>query len=239
MSVVEQIVEKMSNSLVNFSSHATDALFAILVIFIFFIVGYILAAILSKIVEKIIRASKIEKALTGKEEYIIAGFPITGIITFLLKIFVVFSFLGAAAEIVQLGFITNIIAWFTAYLPRLFEGVIIVLGALVFSDYIGKIIRQSKDIPIVNLTALVVQIFTAYIALVLALPLILPGIDVSILTQAFIWFIGACAIAIGIGLGIALGFGLKEPIAEAAKKHGATFEYLFEEAEKPLGRKKR
>lgn len=236
--LIDQIVQKMGNSLANFSNQTIDALFAILVIFLFFIIGYLIAIVLAKVVEKIIKASNIEKALTGKETFIVAGFPITDIITFLLKIFVVFAFLGAAAEIVKLGFITNIILWITGYLPRLFEGIVVILGALIFSDYVGKIIRQDKEIPIANLSALVVQVFTAYIALVLALPLILPGIDVSILAQAFVWFVAACAVAIGIGFGIAMGFGLKEPIAAAAKKHSKTFDYLFEEAEKPLRRRK-
>jgi hypothetical protein len=238
MGFAEQVYEKISDSLIKFAGQATDAILAILVILIFFAIGFIIAIIIGKIVEKIIKTSKIEKTLTRKEEFVVAGFPITDIVTFLIKVFVIFAFLGAATEIVQLGFITNVIAWITGYLPRLVEGVVVILGALILSDYVVKIIRKSKDIPVVNLTALVVQIFIAYVALVIALPLILPSVDVTILTQAFIWFVGACAIAIGVGLGIAMGLGLREPIAEAAKKHKATFEYLFKEAEKPLRVKK-
>lgn len=238
MALAEQVYEKFTESLTRFAGNAADALLAILVIAIFFLAGYIIAVILAKLVEKIIKTSKIEKTLTGKDSINLAGFELTEIFTFLLKVFVIFAFLGAAAEVVQLGFITNLLASITAYLPKLVEGVIIVIGALVFSDYIAKIIRKNKDIPVVNFTATTVQAFIAYVALVLALPLILPGVDTTILTQAFVWFIGACAIAIGVGLGIALGFGLREPIAKAASKHSSMFDYLFQEAEKPLRRHK-
>jgi len=240
--LLDAITEKMSQSVVTFSGQAADAVMAALVIIFFFLIGYVIAWIVAKIIETAMKELKVEHRLTGGKKLEIAGFSLTHIIVVLVKIFVVLTFLGAATQLVSLWLITDVIRWALIYVPSLIEGIVVIIAALLFGDYLTRIIRQTREIPVTDLTALVVQLFVAYIALVLALPMILPGVNVAILEQAFVWFVTAAAIAIGVGAGIAIGFGLRVPIEQAAKKHPRLFDYFFGEFEKGFvseGKKKR
>ena len=221
------------------ASGGLEIIKAVIVLIVFLIIGYIVAKIVCWLVSGLIRVAKVEDIFKKKGvPFKVAGFTITGIITFLLKLFIILAFLGAATQLMELKILTDVIQAAIIYIPSLVQGVILIMAALIFAHYITLLIRKSKEVPVANLVAVVVQVFIAYIALVMALPLILPGVNVGILTQAFVWFIAAAGIALGIGFGVAVGFGLKDSVAKAAAKHPGMFDYLFGEVERGIKKKK-
>jgi hypothetical protein len=107
----------------------------------------------------------------------------------------------------------------SSYLPMLVQGIIIIMIALLAGDYIGDRIKTSKKVPFANSVALAVDLFIAYNAIVIALPLLLPAADPSLLVWSFLVLLSAVAIALGFGSAIALGLGMKDSVADVAKKH--------------------
>jgi len=227
--LIQEVGTKLTEVLSNFAAGAVNAILAVIVIAIFVVIGLIVALVINKVIVAILDKLDFNKILKSHGFKIkIAGFKIEWIITTLVKLFLTLTFLGAAVEIVELGFLTDIIKALIAYIPSLVQGLAIIIGAILLSEYIVNMIRATHKLAMSTIFASVIQVFIAYIALVLALPLILPGIQTSILETAFELFIGAAAIGIGIGLAIAFGWGFKDAIAASAKKHNKMFDRMFE-----------
>jgi len=242
VSVWDTIVAQLSNSAQTFVQGFVNVIIAILIILVFLVIGYIVAKIISKIINEILKNIKFEKILNkAKIPPKFAGFTATGIILVLAELFIVLAFLGAATDLplVQLGVITEVIKWIIGYIPILIQGLIVLVVAMIFANYVSDIIRKSEKIPLANAIAFIIQLFIGYAALVMAIPLILPNADVGILKSAFEWFIAALAIAFGIGLGIATGFSLRKPIERAAEKRPGMFDYLLGQVEGSIRKTKR
>jgi hypothetical protein len=100
----------------------------------------------------------------------------------------------------------------------LLQGVTILVIALLAVDYVADRLKKASDIPFPKLLALSVKVFVGYTALVVALPLVLPGADVSILKDFFTLIVAGFALAFGLGSAIAIGLGMKDAVAGVAKK---------------------
>jgi len=113
------------------------------------------------------------------------------------------------------------------YLPSLLQGVIIIMAALMAGDYVTDRMKESKKMPFANTVAIAVEVFIAYNALVIAMPMLLPAADPSLLVWSFLVLLSALALALGLGAAIALGLGMKETVADVAKKHKDKINRLF------------
>ena len=227
--LIQEVGTKLTEVLSNFAAGAVNAILGVVIIAIFIAIGYLVAWVINKIIVAILDKLDFNKMLKSHGFKIkIAGFKIEWIITTLVKLFIMLSFLGAAVDIVELGILTEIIKALITYIPSLVQGLAIIIGAILLSEYIVNMIRATHKLALSAVFATVIQVFIAYIALVLALPLILPGIQTSILETAFELFIGAASIGIGLGLAIAFGWGFKDAISISAKKHGKMFDRMFE-----------
>ena len=83
---------------------------AVIILIVFLIVGYIVAKIVCWLVRGLFRVAKVEQIFKKKGvPFQVAGFTVTGIITFLLKLFIVLAFLGAATELMELKILTDVI----------------------------------------------------------------------------------------------------------------------------------
>ena len=59
------------------------------------------------------------------------------------------------------------------------------------------------------------------------MPLLLPSADPSLLVWSFLVLLSALAIALGFGAAIAIGLGMKDTVADIAKKHKDKFNGLL------------
>lgn len=209
-------------------AETVNALWAVLIIAVFFLAGYFVASVINYLIKRLFQNLNIEKMLSAYGmKKVLGDFSFTQLTTFLVKIFVILSFLGAAAEYVDIPILASVLVGIVAYIPSLVEGMIIIMVALLLADYLASQIKKTKEMPFTGIVAMIIQIFFAYIALILALPLILPSVDVTILTEAFRLFFGAAAIAFGVGFALAIGFGLRDSISSAARKNQAVFDDMF------------
>jgi len=139
----------------------------------------------------------------------------------------VVAFLGIAAEIIQMPMLYMLAAQAIIYLPSLAQGLVILLVALMAADYLNDKIKESKKLPFANGIGVLVTLFIAYNALVIALPMLLPAADPSLLVWSFLVLLSAFAIALGFGAAIAIGLGMKDTVSEIAKKNKDKFSRLL------------
>jgi hypothetical protein len=192
--------------------------FAILVAIV--MIGWYVAGLLGMVLRRFFAELKIEQFLQSHGVHdAFVGFTFTNIAVAMLKLYVVIFFLGIAASIVKVDMLTYFATQAMGYLPSLVQGLIILLVGLVAGDYITDRIKKHKTMPFANSVSILVELFIAYNALVIAMPMLLPAADPSLLVWSFLVVLGALAFALGLGAAIAIGLGMKDVVAEVAKKN--------------------
>ena len=202
------------------------AAFCIFIVVMF--AGVFVADILGKGLRLFSKQIKIEKYLEGHGVHdAFVGFTFTDITVALLKLYVGVAFLAIASDMVRVPVLTYIATQAVGYLPSLVQGLIILLACLIAGDYITDRMKKSKAIPFANSVGILVELFIAYNALVIALPMLLPAADPSLLVWSFLVVLAALAFALGLGFAIAIGLGMKDTIAEVSKKNKDKLHRLF------------
>lgn len=207
---------------------ALDALLDLGIFALAFLIGILLAWAINKIIREAFKLGKLESWLKSKNlDKALLGVNPVKVINTLVGLFVVLIALGQGANLAGYGFFASTIANLLSYLVGFTEGLVIVAIALYAGTFIGNTIRNAQGILLANQLALGLQILVGYIALILALDRLLPGIDSSIFQEILLWVIGAIILTFALGVGLALGLGLKDSIAKAASKNQEAFDKII------------
>ncbi len=201
-----------------------------LVILVFFALGLIVADFVNRLLRTGLKRVRIEekiaaKGLTGA----LAGFSVTQIVTVFLKTYVVLAFLGQAARIVGITFLTDLIWGLLAYLPNLAQGLIVLVGLMFVAAYVSNTIKNNRQVMMAKPFAIAVHAIFIYIAAVLALPLILPGLQpqINVLQRLIELLLSAAVLAVALAFGLGFGLGMKDAVSESAAKHQEFFDDLL------------
>ncbi|MFH1587272.1 MAG: hypothetical protein ABID38_05420 [Candidatus Diapherotrites archaeon] len=192
------------------------------------IIGTLVAWVLNKIIHEFLKLGKLNDWLKSRNlENALLGVNPVNVVTTMVSLFVILVALGNAATIANFPFLMNVMGGAIMFLVSFTQGLAIVVVALYAGAYIGNIIRKAQKIMFAHQVAMGLQIFIGYISLVLALDLLLPGVNTSILKDLLLLLMGALIIAFGLGVGLATGLGLKDAIAKAASKNQEAFDALM------------
>ena len=221
--------------LTNLVGQGINAVLAVLVVLIFLALGYLVAAVVTGIVKLALGKLKVEEIIKSRGlENALLGFTVTQIVGVILKVYIMFLFLGTASDTIDLGFFTQMIGSVLNYIPSLVQGVVIISAVLFVGTYISNTIKKEKKIGLAQQIALGVQVLIAYIGLLLALPLLLPGVGdrILVLERLLELFLSAIVIAVGLGAGLAIGLGLKDSVAKVASRNEEMIESLIGRGER-------
>lgn len=208
---------------------------AVLAVLVFFGIGYLIARIINMVAKHFLEKIKLEEFIAeyGLSKALL-GFTVTQIVTVYIKLYVVLASLGfgiALAESLagmKIPFLTEVVlAPFISYLGVLAQGIVVIVAALFIATYLANTIRGSKMLMGRQL-AVAIQILIAYVALILALPSVLPNIDTTVFLKILEYFMLALIFAFGLGTGLAFGLGLKDSISKAANKNQKIFDDMIE-----------
>ncbi len=224
----EYLMDQLQASSVGFLGNLLNGVFAFCILVAVMLVGIWVANLLGQVLKEFFRRVRLEKFLESHGVHdAFLGFTLSGIAIIMLKLYVVVAFLGIAADMIQMPMLFMLAAQAIGYLPSLAQGLVILLAALMAADYLTDRIKESKKLPFANGIGILVTLFIAYNALVIALPMLLPAADPSLLVWSFLVLLSAFAIALGFGAAIAIGLGMKDTVAEIAKKNKDKFSRLL------------
>jgi hypothetical protein len=212
------IIGQVQVGTTGFAGNLLEGLAAFGVFVVIMVAGWFVAGLLATLMRRFCTEIRIEKFLEkhGVHDAFV-GFTFTNIIVALLKLYVMVFALTIAAGIVQIPVLAYLSAQAIGYLPMLFQGLIILMAGLLAGDYITDRIKASKKMPFANTFGIIVEIFIAYNALVIAMPMLLPAADPSLLVWSFLIVLAAFGIALGFGSAIAIGLGLKDVVADVQR----------------------
>ena len=185
-----------------------------------FLLGVIIASILGKLVERIVRAIRIDQAIDRVkigEKLKEHGIEITFSHFFgkVVQWFLVLVFLMAATDILGLNQVTDYLNSIILYLPNVIVATIILTIAFLLGSIAYTIVRSStKAAGVMSATLLATIIKWSIVIFGLLAALIQLGIAVSLVNTIFIGLIAAISLAAGL----AFGLGGKEEAALILKK---------------------
>jgi hypothetical protein len=180
-----------------------------------FIIGWVIAVALGKVVEQIIKALRVdallqklevEKTLEKAGWHLNSGAFIGG----LVKWFLIVVFLLAAVNILGLEEVSNFLRDVLLYLPNVVVAALILIIAALVADVSEKVVRGSVEAA--GHRGALVGVVTRYSIWVFAFAaaLLQLGIAASLVQTLMTGFVGAVA----LGLGLAFGLGGKDAASE-------------------------
>lgn len=187
---------------------------------IVFIIGWLIASLFGRVSAQIIKALRIDqilermgfKAALERAEMTLDSGRFVGEV---VKWFFIIVFLMAATDILNLPQVTEFLTQIVFYVPRLIVAIMILLAAVLISNFLQKLVRASVETAglrsgnfLAAVSKWAVMIF-AILAALLQLGIV-PGLIQTIFT-------GLIA-ALSISVGLAFGLGGKDMAAQLLDK---------------------
>jgi len=197
----------------------------LIIAIIIFAIGWVLAALIEKLVESIFRTLKIDAALkgAGMEEVVKrSGYNLNSglFVGALVKWFVIIAFLMSSLQLLGLNSVNEFLKTIVAFLPNLIVSVLILMVAAILAGAMQKIVVASAKAAHVKSSELLgriakwsIWIFAIFAALI-QLSSALAGLIQPILTAVF----AGAALAVGL----AFGLGGKDVAARLIEKTAHT-----------------
>jgi hypothetical protein len=181
----------------------------LIVALVVFIVGWIIASLLARAVDQIIRSIKLDSALRGagfEQTLSRAGFALNSgrFVGELVRWFIIVVFLVASLDIVNLSQVTSFLREVVlGYLPQVIVAVLVMLVAVVIAEAVRKIVVGSAKAAHIKMAGFLGQL-SRWAILIFALLVALSqlGIGVAFLQTLFTGVVIALALAFGLSFGL-------------------------------------
>jgi len=197
------VIEVLTGFMSSFVSFLPNIIGAIILL----IIGWVVGSLLGKAIRKGLIRYKIDQRFIRKPV-----FKLSDLFPTLISWVVYLFFIWSAIEFLAIESLMVPFRTIFSFLPMLIGAVIIIVIGYALAEYVRQQVEKSK-LTFSGLVGKFLFFLILYVSITLALPLI--GIDVSLLNNLLLIVVGSA----GVGLAIAIGLGLKDLVAEWAKKY--------------------
>ncbi len=205
--VTDVLQETVLSAVNNTATNAAAILPGLIAAIIIFILGWVVAVVVSRIFGGLLRAVKLETFLKEhKVEDSLGSVRISDVLVKILKYYIILIFLQAAASFIALGTVSAFLAQVLLYAPVLIAALLVILAAVILGEFIKESILELKSkSPMVQLAARGAKLIVIYVGATMALAT--AGVNTSLITSSFEIVLGAMAYGIALAVGIAFGLG--------------------------------
>jgi hypothetical protein len=200
--------EAITLSLIGLWERAINFVPALVGAIVVFVAGWIIAVTLGKVVERLVKALKIDHALAkiglgGRFADVGISADISSFFGGLVKWFLVLVFLMAAADILGLSQVTSFLNSILLYLPNVVVAVIILAIAALVGEFIYNVVKGStKAAGVMSATLLATISKWSILVFGILAALIQLGIATSLVSTIFIGIVAMLALAGGLAFGL-------------------------------------
>ncbi|MEK7120258.1 MAG: hypothetical protein AAB824_01830 [Patescibacteria group bacterium] len=187
---------------------------------IIFLVGWIIAATIGRLIEKLIRTVKLDVALAklGLDRLMSrANMRLDSgkFLGELVKWFLILVFLLTATDILGLSQVSDFLKSVLMYVPNIIIAVVIMLAAVVISSFLQRLVKASVDASGLK-SGSFLGMMTKWAVLIFAVLAVLEQLSVAPgLVQTFF---SGLMYTLALAVGLAFGLGGKEAAAEFLNK---------------------
>ncbi|MFA6383661.1 MAG: hypothetical protein WCX17_04555 [Parcubacteria group bacterium] len=220
MNGVQTWGEAITLSLMGLWERFIDFLPALLGAIIVFVLGWIVASVLGKLIAKAIKSVKVDEALekvgfNKRLKEVGISETASELVGGIVKWFLVLVFLMAATNILGLSQVSDFLNSIILYIPNVVVAVVVLAVAFLVGGFAYNVVKGStKAAGVMSATLLATISRWAIILFGIFAALIQLGIATSLISTIFIGIVSAISLAAGL----AFGLGGKEEAASILKK---------------------
>ena len=212
----EAVYYSLTNAFINFVSFLPALIGAAIIL----IVGWLISGLLANLIERGLKAIGLESAVerSGIGDFVRRSgtrMTISGVIATLIKYFIFLIFVQAAANVLGIPQLTEIINRIILFIPNVVVAMaIIVVGSLI-ARFLSGLVRSSVSelgVGSPNLLATLTQYIVIGFAVIAAIDQL--GIAATLINTLLIGLIGSVALAVGL----AFGLGGRDVAAQITQK---------------------
>ncbi len=212
----EAIVYSLYNALMRFVSFLPALIGAVIIL----IVGWFIAGLLANLIERGLKAIGLERAVahSGIGDFVERSgtkMSISGVIATLVKYFIFLIFVQAAANVIGIPQLTEIINRIILFIPNVVVAMAIIVIGSVIAKFLSGLVRSSVSelgVGNPNLLATLTNYIVIGFAVIAAIDQL--GIAATLVNTLLIGLIGSVALAIGL----AFGLGGRDVAAQLTQK---------------------
>lgn len=201
---IAKILERFATITINYIPNLVASI-------ILLIIGLVAGKAVGILVKEVLVKLKIDEYIPLKKKKVIS---ISDIFSIISRWWIYLAFISAALSEQVLGVpvIANWVASIMNFIPNIIGATVIIIVGYLLGEFIGNELKKSET-HYGDLIGKVILFFIMYVAIAMALPLL--GIPTTLVENILLIIIGS----IGLGLAIAIGLGLKDVIAEMARRY--------------------
>jgi hypothetical protein len=198
-----------------------DVLPGVIGAIIVLLIGYIIAGLISTIVDKVLHKIKFDKWVIEKTHIkrVAGEFKLTKFIAVVIKWYVFILFLPPAAGLVKLDMLASLLNTIALWVPQIILAIIVALIGFLVAEYVGQMIIETKTRGarfIADIAKFVILVIFALVVLEQI------GIKIALVQNAVLVVLAGVVLAFALGFGLAFGLGGRDEasvmIGELKKK---------------------
>lgn len=212
----EAIVYSLYNALMRFVSFLPALVGAAIIL----VVGWFVSGLLANLIERGLKAVGIERAVehSGFGDFVARSgtkMTVSGVIATLVKYFIFLIFVQAAANVIGIPQLTEIINRIILFIPNVIVAMAIIVIGSVIAKFLSGLVRSSVSelgVGNPNLLATLTNYIVIGFAVIAAIDQL--GIAATLVNTLLIGLIGSVALAVGL----AFGLGGRDVAAQITQK---------------------
>jgi len=202
----EELGTSVMNPLYSIYQGFIEVLPGVIGAIIVLLVGYIIAGLLSTIVEKVLTKVKFDKWVIEKTHVkkIAGDLKLTKLLTLVTKWYTFILFLPPAAGLVKLDTLATLLNAVALWVPQIILAVVVALIGFLVAEYVGQMIVETKTRGarfIADISKFVILVIFALVVLEQI------GIKIALVQNAVLVVLAGVVLAFSIGFGLAFGLG--------------------------------
>lgn len=207
------LVEPIRNLWEGFVNLLPGLIIAIIVL----IIGYVVAQLIGRGVRLLLIKIGLEKWVEkAKLTKAIGNIKLSSVFGEAIKWYIFLIFLSTAVDVLELGTLSTILRQFVLWMPNLIAGALILIFGLFIAHFVSIKIKQQTNMTGAKTLSGIVYVVIVVIVTLMALEQI--GINVSVLTNAFLIIVAALGLGFALAVGLSFGLGTKQEAGRALNK---------------------
>lgn len=214
MGFLQETTIQLLNPLVHLWNGFAIVLPGLVAALVILVIGYFFALIVGYVVKVLLAKAQVEKALKKIDlPKSLANLNVPKSTAEIVKWFVFIIFLEAAADVLNLGALSNVLNRLVLWLPSLLIAIIAVFFGLLLGHYVCYLVQRDSKIVGIVFVGNVFKWIIIFLSFLIALEQI--GVSVDILENIFLVLLAAVAFGVALAFGLAFGLGLKDQSLKA------------------------
>ena len=210
---IQNMLAELGNSTITYFPYIVGALLLL-------ILGYIVGKIFGVVIKKFCEGMKVDKYIKSK------GFKLSHLFKMAGEWMVYLAFISAAIEYLSIPVLPMFINSLLVFVSNAIVAAIIMVAGCLLGGFLEEQVTKTKG-TYAGLVGKIVNFFTVYMAISLALPVL--GINTVLINNILLIIVAS----LGLGFAIAVGLGLKDSVSKEADKYVDTVKEVISKVFRP------